>query len=333
LAKKRGRLVVLRNGLLVASTGLALCKQMEIARFISTSCLLCLFFNEPAQAKGPAHFNLTLDALVPKAGIETEITFNSYAMLCRTNEVGGQPLAITNLNSLLNLKLKNKCLVWDETNGYAKIEIVVDHCFSTQKDQTDEVVKPGTRINGTFIAGEWFFEPATGYLSGKTPGALNKIFSAHPNTGNKDYDFLELNHPRSVGETWKIKPRELIKRGLQELDDSTGRLPQLISILDTNHMKNTVQFTCLTNVAGFNCFELRQQSKIRGEFHGLIYSDEHKLDFAAPVDGTFKYYMLTAVASCFTSHGIINGTNKVRVQSRDSIKMTIECRQVATSGP
>lgn len=287
-----------------------------------TAFLLSLCFGKSIQAEDSVRFNLAMDSLVPKLGVETVKTIYITEAFHNTNNIKGQQ-SITNSVLSLDLKVKDKTLIWDESSGYAKIEIMVDHNFYIYGDKTNELVKSGTRIVGTFIAGEWFFQSPKGQLSDNASQSLAKIFYIHPDRGIKYFDCLKLNQPRSVGESWGIETLPDLSN-LNGLDYYTRFFAKK---LNTNTIKSTARFVGATNVFGFNCFHLNQMSSIHEQIKGMDYSAEAKASLIVPFDTSIKSWIKSvSIDGCLTLKEMEN-TNAIPLCGGFSARMVMECRE------
>lgn len=282
------------------------------------------------QAGDSTRFNLTLDGLIPKPGAQTEKTVIISEAFSFTNMLNEHP-SITNSTLSLDLKFKDKILIWDETNDYAKVEMVVDHFLYTHENKTNELVKAGTRLWGTFINGEWFFQSSDRHLTDRTAQSLGKIYVIHPRSGIKDYDCLKLNQPRFAGESWKTEfSKDLTK--LDGLDNSASSyFARLIaSGLNSNNVESTAQFVGTTNVSGFNCFHLFTKTNVREQMKILDFSAETRLDIIMPFDTAHPFWMKSgSIDGWILPKDVKNGTNAIPVRGKVSAKLVVECRDIS----
>jgi hypothetical protein len=118
---------------------------MKTSRLFLIALLLSSCFSNSIQAKDSNRFNLELDDLVPKLGEETEKTIKTSQNFSVTNDLKNSQL-ITNMTSVLDLKFKDKILLWDESNDMAKVEMMMDRFIYAHNNKTNELVKAGTRL-------------------------------------------------------------------------------------------------------------------------------------------------------------------------------------------
>ncbi|MEI6192858.1 MAG: hypothetical protein WCS42_00850 [Verrucomicrobiota bacterium] len=296
-----------------------------------TALLLSLYFSVTIQAQGSTRFQLTLGGLLPRTGEETEKSISLSESFILTNTLKGlEPL--TNWRMSLDLKFKDKFSIWDESNDCATVEMVVDHFLYAERNQTNELVKPKSRLVGTFIAGEWFFRSLDGSLSEVAAHKLTKIYN-HPHRRIEDFDCLKLNQPRSIGESWKILP-DLNK--LKALDGSVGDYFTRIFIkgLNTNNFEMTAQFIGITNVSGFRCFDLRLNGIIKGDAGKPTkiahVSAKTEVDIIVPLDASQRFWTKRgSVEDSVLFEDFENGKMAVPAWGKGSAKLTEECRGVS----
>ena len=306
---------------------------MKNAYLLLTALLLGSSFGSSIQAKDSVRFNLALDGLVPKVGIETEKTISKSVTFCFTNDIKGEQF-VTNSSWSFEIKFRDKILTWDASNDFAKAEMVVDHFLFTEKDKTNEIVKPGTSLTGIFVAGEWSFVPSDGHLSDNVIQSLDKIFPMNPQHGIKDYDYLELNHPRLLGEIWKIETVPDLSR-LNGLDNSFSSFiaRTVVKGMNTNSVKSTAEFVGTTNISGFNCFQLRQTSNMHSETKRMDTFGELEADLIVPFDSSRSFWKKSAaVNGLLLCKELKNGTNTIPIHGKFSMKIIIDCREVTKKG-
>lgn len=217
--------------------------------FFST-LLFSLCFLNMAQAEDRAGVHLNLNRPPPTVGEEWERTIQVYSMTRSTNVATARTIT-TNSFHFFEMQGRENILVWDVSNDYSKVELMVKHLVEANGHQTNELVRPGTRIIGTSILGESFFEPKNGTLPESAEEQLRRFCPIRP----RDFNLFARTRlpPRlSVGQTYELPPPPNVINALKN--------PQLASILGasfTNDVKATGQLLGTTHLFGCNCFHLR----------------------------------------------------------------------------
>jgi hypothetical protein len=289
-------------------------------------------FSQTLQAKEAAVFHLNIDHLSPKTGDEAEITMNISESFNLTNMFKGYQ-SVTNWSSSFDFKFRERILIWDETNDYAKVEMLVGHCQNIYKNKTNEPVKLGDQFVGTLILGEWFAKSSDGKFSDKATTLFNAAYPIHPNRGTKGLDYLKLSQPRSIGESWKVFP------DLSQLEKLNGSLGDyftqlLIKGLNTNTVEVTAQFAGTTNVSEFHCFDLRILADINAEAgkpaKRVFVSGKTRLDMVTPFDTSQTFWIKNRSADMLCQfEEEKNGTNYIPAWGKASAKLTVECRGIS----
>ncbi|MEY2467043.1 MAG: hypothetical protein QOD03_1564 [Verrucomicrobiota bacterium] len=299
--------------------------------FFLVSLLLVLIFTEAAEAADPNRYSLSIAGLRTRPGDETQKTIQTFTHFNLTNTSKGV-LRITNWSSSYELDFKEKVLVWDNTNGYAKMEIVLYQCRVALKNKTNELVKSGTRLQGTFIAGEWFFHSSDEPLSDNASRVLNAYFR-HPRHADTNSDTLKLNQPRSIGEKWKIEflPDELNSR-LSELGNSfsVGIGRAFAKGLNPDNTELSAQFGGTTNIFGAEGFCLRLNSNIVSPMKIGHAALNAQIEVDLPWENSHRSWIknlnMTGSLSFYES---LNATNTIPLSGTMSVKSVETCHEVA----
>ena len=195
-------------------------------------------------AEEPARFQVNLNRPAPKAGDETERTIRFVSQASTTNLAQGSE-TVTNNRLFFEMRCREKILNWDVSNDFSKVEIVVDRFVDGNDQWTNQLAGPGTRLIGTSIAGETFFESKDRILPGAAARQLERLYNIRPH--NFD-EFAHTTLPQSVspGESWEIPPAA-----------DAAELAAVFGPSFTNHVKATARLVGTTNLFGFNCFHLQ----------------------------------------------------------------------------
>lgn len=151
----------------------------------------------------------------------------------------------TNNFTFSELEGREKILKWDQAGDFSKTDLEVTHLISADQVQTNELVKPGTHIIGTSIAGESFFQSQNGRLTEAAYQLLQKIYAILP----RDFDSFpkpRLPQKMAVGECLKLSSPLTMSNYLADL-----------GINLTNGMDGTVCLIGTTNLFGLDCFHLQ----------------------------------------------------------------------------
>jgi hypothetical protein len=249
---------------------------------------LCLV--KPIEAGNPEQFNLTMGSLVPMAGNETERTISFFQETWATNYDGRT--SVTNISDGMDAKFRDKVLVWDTTSDYAKVEVTMDHFSIIHQGKTNELFTGGTRLIGTYLLGGWFFYAPDEHVRDAYEQKLKYLFPHHPATGLSQYDRLQLDQPRSAGESWKLSgpiDTRLLNALGNSQDNPFSRF--LLQELKTNDINSTAQFIKTTNLFGVNCFHLRTITDIHESLKRLRFSMADRGDYLAPFNSTLKSWI------------------------------------------
>lgn len=290
---------------------------------------LCLIVGNLARAEQPPRFYLSANGILPKPGDEMERTVHMSASTTATNFVRGQE-SVTNWSYWLDLKLKSKILTWDATNDYAKVEVIVDHALGCVKGRTNEFAEGGSKLEGTLIAGEWFFHPLHGKASNLFTRYLGKLFPRHTCSDIFEMEHLKLNQPRFIGESWNVdvSPDAILTR-LNELEISQKTVSgQIAKSLLQDNPKISVQFVGTTNCLGFNCFELSANMNSNGGLRSASNSVAVSAEVILPFDPEVPFSLIKSSARGVVSVG--EETNQV-FYGRGLVitEATLVCRPVS----
>ena len=240
--------------------------------------------------------------------------------------------SVTNLTASLKLKFTEKVLAWDVTNDSARVDLVVKQFFVSNQHLAKELVEPGTRVTGTYILGVWFFKPFSGSLSQDAENLLSKIY-VHPEYEVKDFGYLKFDQPRAVGESWNIESIPHIADALNEMGNSVGySARKLLEQINTNNMTATARFMGLTNIAGFDCYDLRMRANISNKTTRFEYSGKIDGDLVMPLDTSQTFWTKNASVEIMMSlMDMENGTNMVHFRGKTSVEFAETCRGMPQS--
>lgn len=225
----------------VAVGGLALCC------FLLASCLLALQFSAPAaDSVGPSaapRYHLSFSDYEPRAGEVGERTILFSVADAETNFANGKE-TLSNSVQFVELKGRETVLQWDVGNGLTKVELVVSNFTEVDGAHTNELLRPGCRLEGKSVAGESFFRGLNTPLPYKVQRELADRYNINPRQLNP---FRQTRFPSSVvvGETWPLaKPMNEEATSILGLSYAAGA-------------KTTGQLVGITNVFGLECFHVR----------------------------------------------------------------------------
>jgi hypothetical protein len=281
-----------------------------------------------ARAEEPARFHLDLHRPAPKAGDETERTIRMVSTASSTNLTRDNE-TVTNTLQFLELKCREKTSNWDVSNNLSKVEMVVDRFVDGDGQRTNELAKPGTRLVGTSIAGETFFESKDGILPNEASRQLEKLYSIRPRNFD-EFARTELPQTVSMGESWAIPP-----------PTNSEELTAVFGPGFTNTVKATARLVETTNLFGFNCFHLqfritsnefpenlrkiitsRLPMAIQGQVSLLV-------DLIVPFDQSQKVLMKSYLLDFSDSaEMMVDGKNVMSSRGRNTIKIISEFRPI-----
>lgn len=202
------------------------------------------------QAAESSRFHLVLDRPPPKIGATWDRTIRVYSTTSSTNMASGREIT-TNRFHFFEMQGREKILLWDVSNDYSKVELVVKSLAQADGHQTNALASPGTRIIGTSILGESFFASKAGSLPESAEAQLCRFCPIRP----RDFNLFARTRlpPRlAVGQTFDFPPPPNVVRALR---NPRGR--SFLGAGFTNAVKATGQLVATTNLFGFNCFHLR----------------------------------------------------------------------------
>jgi hypothetical protein len=205
--------------------------------------ILCIHAGSVQQVAA-AGFHLDLDRPALQAGdiAERKITMTTEMHNSITSGAGD---VTTNNFTFSELEGREKILKWDPAGDFSKTDLEVKHLISVDNLQTNELVKPGTHIIGTSIAGESFFQSQNGRLPEPAYQLLQKIYAIRP----RDFDSFpkpRLPQKMAVGECLKLRSPLTMSNYFGDL-----------GINLTNGMDGTVCLIGTTNLFGLDCFHLQ----------------------------------------------------------------------------
>jgi hypothetical protein len=253
---------------------------------------LSLLLGNIAEAEQPIRFYLSFAGMLPKSGDEMERTFQVNASVTLTNFAGGHE-SVTNWTDWLDLQFRSKIFTWDPTNDYAKVEVVLEHALSGDIGRTNEFAESGSKLAGTFIAGEWFFRPLEGNIPNSVVQAFGRLFLIDPRSGIPGSEGLKLDQPRFVGERWDADvSMGSILPGLQK-----GVSGEFARSLNRNNTKVAVQFVGITNCLGFKCFQLNLNADISGHSGSVGGSAAVSIENISPIEPSVSFWRIRGSAS------------------------------------
>lgn len=299
-----------------------------------SGCLLALWlalcFPGLARAAEPAKYDLDLNRPAPKAGEMTERIIRVISTSSNTNLTEGRE-NITNRFHSFELQGREKILLWDAGNDLAKADLTVMRLVDNSDGQTNELVKPGTRLTATSIAGEMFFHAENGDLPMPAAEQLRQCYSIRPADFN---EFARTRIPRqiSVGATWEIP--------------APTNITALVSFFGaslTNATKVTGRLVGVTNLFGFDCFHLRYQAVATDlpaglknlMLHGMPVSIKSRVnltvDLIVPFDVS-KYPLVTSYALDLAMSGNIveGGRETLSTQGQTRLEVISEFRPISS---
>lgn len=197
-----------------------------------------------AQRAAAASFHLDLDRPSPQPG---DIAERTIKMVIDEHNSGthGTEDAATNQLTISELKGKEKILAWDPKGDLSKTSLEVNHLISVENLKTNALVKPGTHIIGTSIAGESFFQAQNGTLPEAAYQVLRKIYAIRP----RDFDAFPKPH---LPQTMKVGEWIKLPSPFTQSNWFGG-----LGINLTNGMSGTMCLIGTTNLFGQDCFHLQ----------------------------------------------------------------------------
>jgi hypothetical protein len=161
-----------------------------------------------------------------------------------TQSLEGNPIYETNRLEFNEVQGVLTILRWDITNQLFEGNLDIEKLRSGNVSKTNILLKD-CRIRAKYISGMSFFKAENGFLDHEAEEALQRAMHLFPWTDmpKKDYEFLNLEQKRSVGEVWEPDSTHLAEVIRRKYPDFRGP-----------DMKSSVQFTEITNISGFPCF-------------------------------------------------------------------------------
>jgi hypothetical protein len=228
-----------------------------------------------ARAKESEFSHLSLNRPCPRTGDRFEIAVESFTTSANTN-VAQEKEAITNSCNFLELTGDEKVLNWDAVNNQSKVEITLDR-FETGNDKnTNMLSEPGTKLIGTSLLDESFFEPQSGVFSEEARGKLKEMLEIRPRFFN-EFAHTAIPQPVFVGETWQIPAPT-------NIESMTG----ILGASFDKDTKATGELVGTTNLFGFNCFIVRLSINYAG-------TPEFLRQVAARLSGTMSVHIVLTV--------------------------------------
>jgi hypothetical protein len=266
--------------------------------------LLGIFSVVVVKAEGPTLFHLSSNGLFPKVGEETERTLCLNESETFTNILHGHE-SITNHSIGLNLKFKSKVLVWDSTNDYAKIGALVTQFEVSSGGRTNQLATPGTSLDATWIAGQWFFHARTGRLTEAGQKCLRTSFLFGPRPDGRSLETSKLlNQSRSIGEKWKIeRSADLFWDRMKSWGGSFDAGDKAATEALMKDTEIFMEFVGTTNCFGANCFHLRECVPLKGHYRSATASGQMAGDFILPFDPAPNFYIMKYSALFLVSAG------------------------------
>ncbi|HWC61547.1 MAG TPA: hypothetical protein VHC44_17785 [Verrucomicrobiae bacterium] len=244
------------------------------------------------QAQPRASFHLSDNGLIPKIGEESERTVSVMTSAVLTNFIAGQE-SVTNWTSGVDSKFRSRILVWDPTNDYAKVRVVIGNCIVWNRSRTNHLADPGTELEGVRIAGQWFFHATFGKLSIEGSKYLGRFFDIQHVQGSNSWGFFKLNQPRYIGERWEMPlSEEAIMAKLDGLNlGHNSEMLEFAKSLNDN-VKMSIQFVGMTNSFGINSFLLHESFMLEGHLRSANSSMRFSADIVLPFDPAPHFYVM-----------------------------------------
>jgi hypothetical protein len=205
--------------------------------------ILCIY-SGLAEGAAAASFHLIVERPSPKAGDIAERKIVMITEMRNSNASGARDVTTNNF-AFSELEGREKILKWDQEGDFSKTDLEVTHLISGDHTHTNELVKPGTHIIGTSIAGESFFQSQDGRLTETAYQLLQKIYAIRP----RDFDSFptpRLPQKMTVGECLKLSSP-------LTMSNYFGGL----GINLTNGMDGTVCLIGTNNLFKLDCFHLQ----------------------------------------------------------------------------
>jgi hypothetical protein len=303
----------------------SLIKEMKLALlFLAVlGCSFCFI----TQAEEPIRFHLDLNHPPPKPRDEFERTTRVFLSIWNTNIMDGR-VSVTNRFHFSEFVAREKILNWDENGDWSKVNLTVERFVDGDGERTNELLKPGSQLIGTAIAGEIFFQPKSGILTEKVYRELKVSCNIRPH----EFD-ISTKTPKSlsIGETWKPEFQ------------TNSKAANLFGLPLIKNSKFTGQLVETTNLFGFDCFHMQYQIGFNGTPEFLqqaaeisfasapVIENKTTVDLFAPFDTSQRMLtgMLLAnlfVDSLMSSKNIDKGANSVSSYRRTTTKIVFEFR-------
>jgi hypothetical protein len=246
---------------------------MKCRLYFFASVLVWIAF--PARAEESEFSHLDLNRPSPRAGDRFEIKVESFTTSSNTNATQEKE-DITNSCNFLELSAVEKVLTWDTGNNQSKVEITLDRFVTGNDKATNMLAEPGTKLIGTSLLDESFFEPQSGTFSEEARGKLKEMLEIRPRLFN-EFAHTGIPQPVFVGETWQIPAPT-------NIESMTG----ILGASFDKEAKATGELAGTTNLFGFNCFIVRLSINYAG-------TPEYLRQVAARLSGTMSVRVVLTV--------------------------------------
>jgi hypothetical protein len=187
---------------------------------------------------------LDLDRPSLKAGDIGEWTIGILSKT-QNSSTSGEKEVTTNKVTHSELNGKERVLKWDLEGDFSTTDLEVKYLVSGDDFHTNELLKPGTHVIGTSMAGENFFQPQNGRLTEAAYQLLRQIYLIRP----RDFDsFPKPRLPQNMAEGECLK----LTSPLMMSNCFAG-----FGINLTNGLDGTACLIGTTNLFGLDCFHLQ----------------------------------------------------------------------------
>lgn len=275
-----------------------------------------------------ARYRIELTEHNPHVGDEGARTILTSTTYNSTDSAGG---VTTTSNSLafIELKGRDKILMWDVSDDVSKVELVVEHFVDVKDGRTNKLLKADSRLSGNSLAGESFFRLGRGSIPSEVQRQLDQIYNLNPRAYHSFAARGKLPPTVAIGETWQLSssfaPEEL----------------RVFGLAGTNGVEHTGQLVALTNFSGIDCFHIPLQvgSTNTPDFVKKLFGPEVPvkidmqvhvtIDLIVPVDASQRILSQTVLIDITGSSELGGGSRPTIIShSRQTTRMLDEFRPI-----